>query len=351
MPLNKVKTIFTLFLTVIVLYCKGQVDNNGAKSVPLQTQIGTQNPFLLLKPKEQISQVVRMMLQDSKGNIWFGAENGAWRLTNNILFYIDSIKSESGTRVTIHDITEGKDGKIWLAHTDGVSSIDGEKVKNYYVSDGLIHYDAWCIAADLNGNVWIGTQGGVCVFNGHKFTNFDLPEGERDTTVGVSSSHMVHNIMVDSKGAIWFCSTAGLFSYIDKKLMNVSDKVGIKTNFINEIVEDEGNAYWVSTKDGLYRLADGRAINITKGKIETGKGIGSIAKDENGKLWFVSNQHYLFNYENKILTEFIKSEDNKGPVIFQIYKDQQNRLWFVGTGGAYRLENEKFVNITKDGPW
>ncbi|MBK7701177.1 MAG: hypothetical protein IPJ39_21855 [Saprospiraceae bacterium] len=52
-----------------------------------------------------------MMFQDSKGNIWFGAENGAWKLTDDSLIRIDSIKSESGGRVTIKDITEDKDGE------------------------------------------------------------------------------------------------------------------------------------------------------------------------------------------------------------------------------------------------
>ena len=137
----------------------------------------------------------------------------------------------------------------------------------------------------------------------------------------------------------------------ENTLVNVSEKTGIQTNFVNEIFEDSRGKIWVSTKQGLYTLAENKAINITEGKIETGKGTGSIAEDKEGKIWFVSNQHYLFVYDGKELKEFQKSDDNKGPVVFQIFKDRQSRLWFVGAGGAYRLENEKFINITKEGPW
>ncbi len=137
MSLYKVRSLIFIILTMLVYDCAGQDYRNDVTNTPLQTPSGTQNSILLHKPVEQISQVVRMMFQDSKGNIWFGAEGGAFKLTGDSLIHIDSIRSESGGRVTIKDITEGKDGKIWLGHTDGISSIDGALVTNYYESDGF----------------------------------------------------------------------------------------------------------------------------------------------------------------------------------------------------------------------
>ncbi len=55
--------------------------------------------------------------------------------------------------------------------------------------------------------------------------------------------------------------------------------------------------------------------------------------------------------DGKEIIEFEKTEDNKGLVVYQIYRDQNDRLWFLGFGGAYRFENGKFLNITKNGPW
>jgi ligand-binding sensor domain-containing protein len=341
--LQRIKTLIVFTLSLLISSCDGQGNKNNAQnSMP---------PLITRQTPEQISQVVRMMFQDSRGVIWFGTESGTFRLAENKLIRIEGIKSESGKRTTIKDITEDKHGTIWIAHSDGISSIKGENVINYYESDGLISNDVWCITADTGGNIWIGTIQGVCTFDGKKFTKFDLPEGIKDTTLGVSGTKMVHNITQDSKGTIWFSTNAGLFSYAENILIHVSEKTGIQTNFVNEIFEDSRGKIWVSTKRGLYNLTEKKAINITEGKIETGKGTGSIAEDKEGKIWFVSNQHYLFVYDGKELKEFQKSDINKGPVVFQIFKDHQNRLWFVGAGGAYRLENEKFINITKEGPW
>ena len=347
-----VKTLIIISLTTLISPCNGQENRNDTRNTKLQGQTLTQNSTIENNYlNEQISQVVRTVFQDSRGNIWFGTQNGAFRLTDKSLSHIDGIKSESGKGVTIKDITEDKDGTIWFGHSDGISSVKGETVINYYESDGLISNDVWCIAADTIGRIWIGTIVGACVFNGQEFIKFELPEGKIDSTVGVSSTKMIHNILKDSKGKLWFSSNAGLFSYSNNKLVDVSGTVGIQTNFVNILFEDKSGGLWISTKVGLYNLKENIANNITDGKIEIGKGIGSIAEDKDGKIWFVSNQHHLYTFDGKDLKEFQKSEDNKGPVVFQIFKDQDDRLWFVGYGGAYRLENSSFLNITKNGPW
>ncbi|MFD2564360.1 ligand-binding sensor domain-containing protein [Aquimarina rubra] len=354
----KIKLFMVLAVSLILNSCHGQKNKNELQ--PSTSVKKLEENTLNTKNEEysffsdfnnQISQVVRTIFQDSQGDIWFGGEGGAFRFSHNSLTHIDSIRSKSGKRVTIKDIAEDNDGKIWFGHTDGISSIDGNTVTNYYESDGLISNDVWSIAADKNGKIWVGTIDGVCIFNGQKFTEFVLPEGKIDTTLGISSTKMVHSIFEDSKGTLWFSSNAGLFSYANNSLTNVSKEVGIQTNFVNEIFEDNNGELWVSTKIGLYNITNGKAKNITNGKIETGKGIGSIAEDKDGNLWFVSNQHSLYTYNKGILIEYKKAENNKGPVVFQIFKDQHNRLWFVGFGGAFILENGKFINVTKNGPW
>ncbi len=354
----KVKLFTLIILSLILNSCNGRKNkselqpiNSVKKSDKRKTNAKGNEYTFFSDFNNQISQVVRTIFQDSKGNLWFGTQNGAYKLYKDCLFHIDGIISQSGKSVTIKEITESNDGKIWFGHTDGISSIDGKVVTNYYESDGLISNDVWSIAADKNGEIWIGTINGVCVFNGQEFSNFNLPEGKIDSTLGISSRKIVHSIFEDSKGTLWFSSNAGLFSYADNSLTNVSKNIGIPTNFINEIFEDKNGVLWVSTNIGLYKLTDNKAENITDGKIETGKGIGSIAEDKNGKLWFVSNQHFLYTYDREKLIEYKKTENNNGPVIFQIYKDQDDRLWFVGFGGSYRLENEKFINVTRIGPW
>lgn len=348
----KIGNLIITAFCLLAYSCNGQHESNERKDNSRYNNDNGVNTFSMLMEQDQkINRVVRTIFQDSKGAMWFGTESGAYKLVEDSLVYMSDILCQYDKRVTIKAITEDKEGRIWLGHTGGLSCIQGDKVKNYYTSDGLISDDVWHIAADQYGKIWIGTIDGLCVFDGSVFTNFDLPKGERDFSLGVSSAEMVHQIFEDSSGRIWFCTNAGLFSYVEDSLVHVSKKMNINTIFVNEVFEASDRSIYVSTKDGLYHLRDGKAENITEGKLEKGKGIGSIAEDGTGRIWFVSNQHFLYTYQQGEIIEFEKSEANIGPVIFKIYKDQDQRLWFVGFGGAYRMENDNFVHVSKYGPW
>ncbi len=344
-PFYGIKLFTGIALCIIMTSFNGQANNDDK-----QTVIEEKKTIQFSNLKNQISQVVRMMFQDRKGNFWFGTENGAFRLAGDSLIHIDSIKSESGKGVSIKDITEDKDGIIWVGHSDGISSINGALVTNYYESDGLISNDVWCISSDAEGKIWIGTIEGVCVFDRKNFVNFGLPEGIRDSTLGVSSTKMVHSILKDSKGTMWFSTNAGLFSYTNNRLKSVSDKVGIPTNFVSKIVEDKKGGFWVSTSVGLFHLKGDTLTNITEKHFDESKGTGSIIVDSKGDIWFNCSRS-IYRLSGEKITEYRIEEGNYGPLTFQIYEDQQSRLWFVGFGGAYRYENDRFINVTQNGPW
>ena len=340
---HRIKLFTGIALCFILTTCAGQTNKGGNLLIIKET---IQSP----DSNKQISPVVRMMYQDRKGNLWFGTEGGAFRYDGDSLIHIDSIRSESGGGVTIKDIAEDKEGKIWFGHTDGISSINGTSVTNYYESDGLISNDVWCIETDVNGNVWIGTIEGTCIFDGQKFTKFNIPEGKIDTTFGVSSTKMIHSILEDDKGTIWLSTNAGLFSYTNKKLKNISAEVGVPTNFISKIVEDKKGGFWISTSKGLFHLKENILTNISEIHFEESKGTGSIIMDYKGDVWFNCGRS-IYKLSGEKLTEYRIEEGNYGPLTFQIYEDQQKRLWFVGFGGAYRYENNRFINITQSGPW
>ncbi len=344
-PTHRILLFTGIALCFVITLCNGQT-NHRNKLNGIQDKKTIKFPNL----ENQISNVIPAILQDSKGNIWFGTQNGVFKQTGDSLIHIDSIKDESGKGVTVEEMAEDKDGKIWFAHRAGISSIDGTLVTNYYRSDGLISNDTWSIETDVNGNVWIGTIEGACIFDGRRFTKFDMPEGKKDTTLAISSTKMVHSILEDSKGTIWFSTNAGLFSYTNKIIKNVSDEVGIPTNFVSKIVEDKKGEFWISTSIGLFHLKGNILTNISEKHFEEPKGTGSMIVDYKGDVWFNCGRS-IYRLSGDKLTEYRIEEGNYGPLTFQIYEDWQKRLWFVGFGGAYRYENDRFINITKNGPW
>ena len=354
--------IYTVKLSIIIglcftlLSCNGQDNgrNNKTDSGLTLSQTKKQNgqsSNVVLRPENQIADVVRVVFQDSKGNFWFGGEGGAYRLDGDVLNHMDGIKSKEGKGITIKDIAEDKDGKIWFGHTDGISVYDGTSLTNYYEGDGLLSEDVWCIMTDSNNQVWIGTIKGACKFDGSDFTSFDIPKGKIDPSRGVSSKEIVHHIMEDNRGRIWFSTNGGVYIKEGNLLTNLSEKDGLKSNFVNRVLEDRDGSYWICTSDGLYHYKQDILINITKDIILSGKGIGTVIQDFEGNIWFNSNLRDIYIFDGINFIKHRISEDEYGPAPFHIYEDKQRRLWFVGYGGAYRYENNQFINVTRDGPW
>ena len=355
-----IRLLAVIVASFVVLSCNGQENTNNIqnhnkeeKIIPKDKNIELKEPnkqenqtsFPFINLNHQISQVVRTVYQDSRGDMWFGTQNGAFRLSGKSLIHINNIKSESGKGVTIKDIAEDKDGKLWFGHTNGISSIDGDIVTNYYESDGLLSNDVWSIAVDKNGEIWIGTIEGLCKFNRGHFTVFEIPEGKIDSARGISSTKMIHDIMEDSKGRLWFSTNGGIYIKDNNILSNLSEKDGLTTNFVNQVIEYKKGHFWISTSKGLFSLKGDSLINMTELLFKTSKGTGSIIRDSKGNIWFNCHRNIYSLYEKK-LTEY-PIEGNNGPLTFQIYEDLQNRLWFVGYGGAYRYENGRFINITE----
>ena len=316
-------------------------------------QSNNQNSFQLSNFDNQISDVVRTVFQDTKGNIWFGTQDGAFQYNGKSLIHIDSIKCDLDRGVAITDIAEDKDGRIWFGHSGGISVFDGETISNYHESDGLISNNVWCISVDKNNHVWIGTIEGVCKFDGSLFTAFEIPEGKIDTTRGVSSTKMIHDIMEDSHGRMWFSTNGGVYIKENDSLSNISEKDGLKTSFVNQVIEDKNGSFWISTSKGLFNYSDKIIKNITVGITENFKGKGSIMQDSDGDIWFNSNLRDIYSFYEGGFSKYriTEDEDEYGPAPFEIYEDQQKRLWFVGFGGAYRFENDTFINVTQNGPF
>lgn len=70
-PFYGIKFFTSIAFCFFITFCNGQANNSDIQNII--TEKGTiQFPNF----NNQISQVVRKMFQDSKGNIWFGTANG-----------------------------------------------------------------------------------------------------------------------------------------------------------------------------------------------------------------------------------------------------------------------------------
>ena len=194
--------------------------------------------------EDQISEFVRRIHQDSRGDFWFGTNSDGvilYRGTDAApgelpLEYFSPRRGFGGHAV--RGIVEDRAGHLWFGTSDGLTRYDGTSFTTFTEADGLIGNDIWSLTIDSAGVMWIGTHKGVSRFDGTTFTPFKLPESPLDPTRGVSSRWIVNSIIEDSRGRMWFATSGGVYIHDGESLEHLSEADGLCNNAVNCILED-----------------------------------------------------------------------------------------------------------------
>jgi ligand-binding sensor domain-containing protein len=217
-----------------------------------------------------VSQYIRSIFQDSKGNYWFGPlGHGVIRYdivtlryySNREFFNNNSILQDNST--SIHATAEDKQGNIWFGTDRGVVQYDGKVFRSYTQEHGLTNTNVGrkCILVDKAGTVWVGTMGGifrydpVADYKGTKcFSRFGLLPAIKAT-----------DILEDKFGNIWFASAShGVFRYDGKTIKNITAKEDLGDNYAGGMALDPAGNLWFLMKHGIcrydVRLAEGKAF-------------------------------------------------------------------------------------------
>ena len=154
---------------------------------------------------------VKVIFQDSKGNIWFGTNAG-----------LGLLKNKSKEIICFH--------------------------RNKELAGNLLSDNITCITEDAKGVIWIGTKhGGVSVFKNNKFETFDKSSGlPSDNVLGV---------IEDKNGIFWISSDEGLsrFDYANKRVINYSKIDGLPTNIFNNnsFLKSSSGIFYFGSYNGL----------------------------------------------------------------------------------------------------
>jgi ligand-binding sensor domain-containing protein/serine phosphatase RsbU (regulator of sigma subunit) len=335
--------------------------------------------------------------EDPEKNIWLGMIGGV-----NILEFEDStarkikniykpeINSESV--VTILSIEATHDGKMWFgSYGNGLFSTipSGDKDKlvispspvNSFVPDMII----WDITEMKNGELWLATdKNGVVKYqNGNVVGIFNKESGLQ--------SNQILNIINDREGNIWFSSFGqGVMMYGDEKFISYNENSGIKGSQVLDVLFSSDNIFYLASEEGLmqfvkegskirrlkyFTAANGlnsqgantiekygkdqilvgtkNGINILRGT-EIGKfsgnsslgnkDISSLVVGSNKDIWVGTAGGYGRIFGDSLF--FMDQGDNLiNDEIQTIIEDDKNRIWLGTLGGLVRLEGKTYTDF------
>ncbi len=312
---------------------------------------------------------VNCIIQDSKGFMWFGTQDGLNRFDGKKFTVYKNDKSDVSTISNnfVYALFEDKDDNLWVGTINGFNRYDrGRDRFERFMSDneqGSFPVDhIRCIRQDIAGTIYLATYGGG-------LTMFDL-NSEMFNTIGYESGKLdglsygkLNCIHIMDDGNILIGTWGGgldLYDVASRKFRKVmlvqKEEDSISHRRINHISSDNDKNIWVSTNGSLVRF-DHTASNperqILPSKISEQEAelISCSKHDSLGNQWIGTREKGLWlkkNGEERFVNyvhDEIRTDSISNNSIMCIYEDASGLIWVGSFGDGVNKFNPRKKNV------
>ena len=344
------------------------------------------------------SNTVFDVLQDRRGDLWFGTEGGVSRYDGET--FTTYTIADGLAHDWVHTLLEDRHGDLWFGTGpwDGsgvggaASRFDGQFIKTYTKEDGLASGSVEFIFEDRVGDLWFGTWGGgITRYDGEVFTTFTVADGLANDLVGPNAvwqdragmlwfgtsyfnpfdakgltkydgesftiyskedglmRNRTNEILEDREGYLWFGSERGVSRYDGERFEIFNKPDGLPASGVYSMLEDREGNLWFGTDDGLARYDDAQFTPFTSADGLAHGRVGAMLEDLEGSLWFGTGYFGsgggVSRYDAGQFTTFTTADSLAHDRVYAILQDRQGRLWFGTEGGMTRYNGERFTSL------
>lgn len=258
--------------------------------------------------------------------LWVGSEGAGLNRVNLKNFqvenYMDFFPRDLGINTYfIHSILDDGKGNIWFGSEGGLVVFNkNNRNYKYYITDpndpnSIGPKFILKIFQDKLGDIWIGTDyAGLNYYD--KGTDTFIKYTEKPGDKNSVSNNSIKTIYEDSKGNLWIGTNGGGLNRFDrntKTFESFTTKDGLPNDVIYGILEDEDNNLWLSTNKGICRF---NYQNNTIRNYTVHDGLQS--NEFNGNAYYKSNRGELFFGGVNGLNSFFPSQVKENQSIPQV---------------------------------
>lgn len=308
--------------------------------------------FRHLTIKDGLSQSgVSSIVQDSKGLIWFGTQDGlnAFNGFNFEIFSHDLSDPKSISNNHIRAIHQDKNGLIWLATENGLNVFNRASYNFESIIKSKKKENIWALA-ESEKYIWVGTERKLLKVNKSTF-KVDRIELQVSTSLHKLKARKLLFIK-DTPSLLIVTEGNGIIKY-DIKNNNTEqfyqDNSLLKSDIVWDAIQDSEGKIWIATNKGInfYDPKNGKVSS----KFELDHKIGnqivkSIYEDKSGIMWvgtdesglyrinsFTNINHYL--YSANVSTSISSNRINV------IYEDNTGIIWVGTQSGVDKFDRQK----------
>ena len=273
-------------------------------------------------------EAVRAIFEDREGNLWFGSQwQGLSRLWNGWTRRYGP--HEGLTDPILWSVAKDPDGaRIWVGTNDGLDVFEDGRFRRVVDGDDLPHPNAYTLLPEAD-RLWIGTRRGVATWDG---TTLRTPP-----ELTPLASAQINGILRDSRGALWFATTQGLYRLAQGQLYQFGAAAGLRDPRTRVLYETRDGRLLLGTQSGLYEIAGNRLVALG---LQTGLrpdlDITAIHELPDGRLVVGVLSEELYLFDGQSWTGFGQSHGLPVNSPFFI-TDELGYLWVAGIRGIFRV--------------
>ena len=354
---KKLKLIYLILILTLNFSC---VEKKSREKETNKPELVTSSKTNTLK----FTSGIRVILQDSKGDYWFGShKEGVSHYDGNSFEYFTMNDGLADNQ--IRSIQEDENGNIWFGTANGVNSYDGKIIKSHTTKEYGNPEIEWM---KTENDLWFnaGTKEGVFKYDGQKLIYLAFPNPKANNTGNVYS---LTSLSKGTNNMLWFGTFAGVFGYNGNQFTVINDetleltKVSDKLH-VRSILEDSKGRLWIGNNgigvilkkgDSIIHFSkeQGKLIPINEFELNTQnkqfdkntglQAVFAIEEDRDGNIWFGDRDTGAWKYDGKTLTNYIIDNKLSSQMIWTIYKDNKNNLHFgMANGNVFKFNGKTF---------
>ena len=320
---------------------------------------------------------VNCILQDRRGFIWLGTDDGLNRYDGKRITRFRSMPGDttslSGNIIT--DMLEDKEGLLWIATADGgLSRYDcrlppKQQFRRYNQINGdgepgpVVAINA--LLEDKTGHLWLGTSG-------KSVLRFEKA-GARIAQV-IGGAKTILDLCLDKDGVVWVGKQGGGISKIHSSTLAITEDQRYRNLYaklphvtVTSLFRDQSDKIWFGSWDKVLYCYDPRSGK--EAVVQNGEGttfqndeILSFAEDRSGRLWIGGKEKglQLLDRQTGKFYHYANNPHLDGTIadnrINCIFIDRHGSVW-LGTNQGVSINNpqkqtfrQQFLPSTEEKP-
>ena len=281
--------------------------------------------------------ICRDVVIDHNGTIWMASWAGV--VSYNGKEFTNHTLKEGLAHHRVYSVLEDSKGNMWFGTMGaGAYEYDGVTFTNISSNNGMADNVVMDLFEDAKGNIWFATNKGVSMFNGKTIINLD-------SACGINGA--VYSISEDKSGLMWFGGESGLFQYRpdaqnpDIRARECLTSYSTPYSNVRDLYFD-GTAMWIGAASGLYTIDRSKEENFTARQV-TQNFTGYIHSDLSGHLLLTST--YISRYDGSTDTPLTASGNNLG--LFGAREATDGTIWYGAMDGLHSVKDGKDVVYKK----